>query len=154
MVISLLSWQSGGQSKGADRCFVDDLRSLFVCETMDVRFCCGRLLNQYDDSMGSHILGLQFYHKKILMTLAKGIGKPIKVDMYMGRFARVWVKIDLDQPVVGMLRLRETWYKVEYEGLHLLCTGMWWPLDPELYITKWQWRLLHLLLWLLKFQRR
>ncbi|XP_057440923.1 uncharacterized protein LOC130732924 [Lotus japonicus] len=71
-------------------------------------------------------LGLQFYHRKILMTLAKGLGKPIKVDMntvdmQKGRFARVCVEIDLNQPVVGMLRLRGTWYKIEYEGLHLLC---------------------------------
>ncbi|XP_057432706.1 uncharacterized protein LOC130725505 [Lotus japonicus] len=71
-------------------------------------------------------LGLQFYHRKILMTLAKGVGKPIKVDMntvdmHKGRFARVCVEIDLSEPVVGMIRLRGTWYKVEYEGLHLLC---------------------------------
>ncbi|XP_057443803.1 uncharacterized protein LOC130735952 [Lotus japonicus] len=56
-------------------------------------------------------LGPQWYHKKILMTLAKGVGKPIKVDMNTvdmnkGRFARVCVEIDLNLPVVGMLRLK------------------------------------------------
>ncbi|XP_057426142.1 uncharacterized protein LOC130719538 [Lotus japonicus] len=76
-------------------------------------------------------LGLQLYHRRILMTIAKGVGKPLKVDMNTvnmskGRFARVCVEIDLDQPVVGMLRLRGTWYKIEYEGLHLLCGGSGW----------------------------
>ncbi|XP_057452246.1 uncharacterized protein LOC130744070 [Lotus japonicus] len=71
-------------------------------------------------------LGLQFYKKNILMTMAKGVDTHIKVDlntvdMHKGRFARICVEIDLDQPVVGRIRLRGTWYNVEYEGFHLLC---------------------------------
>ncbi|XP_057451967.1 uncharacterized protein LOC130743755 [Lotus japonicus] len=72
-------------------------------------------------------LGFQFYDESILMTLASGVGEPIRVDtntvdMQRGKFARVCVEIDLDQPVIGMVGLRGTWYNVEYEGLHLLCS--------------------------------
>ncbi|XP_057451726.1 uncharacterized protein LOC130743491 [Lotus japonicus] len=72
-------------------------------------------------------LGMQFYDEDILMTLATGVGTPIKLDMTtadrrLGKFARICVEIDLDKPVVGMLRLRGTWYNIEYEGLHLLCS--------------------------------
>lgn len=31
------------------------------------------------------------------------------------------VEIDLNQPVVGKICVKGTWYKVEYEGLHILC---------------------------------
>ncbi|XP_057426286.1 uncharacterized protein LOC130719691 [Lotus japonicus] len=72
-------------------------------------------------------LGMQFYDEDILLTLATGVGTPIKVDMNtadmrLGKFARICVEIDLDKPVVGTLRLRGTWYNIEYEGLHLLCS--------------------------------
>ncbi|XP_057453177.1 uncharacterized protein LOC130745048 [Lotus japonicus] len=71
-------------------------------------------------------LGMQFYDEDILLTLATGVGTPIKVDIHtadmrLGKFARICVEIDLDKPVVGTLRLRGTWYNIEYEGLHLLC---------------------------------
>ncbi|XP_057447653.1 uncharacterized protein LOC130739394 [Lotus japonicus] len=72
-------------------------------------------------------LGMQFYDEDILMTLATGVGTPTKVDMTtadmrLGKFARICVEIDLEKPVVGMLRLRGVWYNIEYEGLHLLCS--------------------------------
>ncbi|XP_057451867.1 uncharacterized protein LOC130743650 [Lotus japonicus] len=72
-------------------------------------------------------LGFQFYDESILCTLATAVGTPIKVDMNTvdmecGKFARICVEIDLNQPVVGRIRLRKTWYNVEYEGLHLLCS--------------------------------
>lgn len=55
------------------------------------------------------------------------MGNPIRVDIRYtveasrGRFARVCVEINLNQPVVGCVWLRDHWYHVEYEGLHLLC---------------------------------
>ncbi|XP_057443947.1 uncharacterized protein LOC130736117 [Lotus japonicus] len=72
-------------------------------------------------------LGFQFYDESILVTLASGVGKSIQVDtntmdMQRGKFARICVEIDLDQPVIGMVGLRGTWYNVEYEVLHLLCS--------------------------------
>lgn len=38
-----------------------------------------------------------------------------------GRFVRLCVEIDLNQPVVGRVGVEGTWYNVEYEGLHLIC---------------------------------
>jgi hypothetical protein len=42
--------------------------------------------------------------------------------MARGRFAHVCVEIDLMNLVVGKVGFRNNWYKVEYEGLHVICT--------------------------------
>lgn len=72
-------------------------------------------------------LNLFFYDESILMALVAVVGKPIKVDsntldVRRGRFARVCVEIDLNKPVVGRVWLKGNWYRVEYEGLHRICT--------------------------------
>lgn len=72
-------------------------------------------------------LNLLYYSESVLMGLASVIGKPIRVDtntlnVEWGRFARVCVEIDLTQPVVGKYCLDDHWYRVEYEGLHLICS--------------------------------
>lgn len=71
-------------------------------------------------------LNLLYYNENILMGLASIIGKPVRVDqntvrIEKGRFARVCVEIDLTKPVIGKIWLRDHWYRVEYEGLHLIC---------------------------------
>lgn len=63
----------------------------------------------------------------MLLGIASVIGKPIRVDrntlnVERGRFARVCVEIDLTQPVVGKYCLDDHWFRVEYEGLHLICS--------------------------------
>ena len=37
-------------------------------------------------------------------------------------FARVCVEIDLDKLAIGKVWLKDFWYKVEYEGLHVMGT--------------------------------
>nr|KYP61063.1 hypothetical protein KK1_023487 [Cajanus cajan] len=69
-----------------------------------------------------------FYDESVLLTIASAIGKPVKVDlntlnMTRGRFPRVCVEINLNEPVVGRFFLNGVWYNVEYEGLHLLCSS-------------------------------
>ncbi|KAK7243144.1 hypothetical protein RIF29_37931 [Crotalaria pallida] len=71
-------------------------------------------------------LNLMFYDKSFLLGLASAVGVPNRVDMQTvnvtrGKFARVCVEIDLTMPVVGKVWFRDHWYKVEYEGLHLIC---------------------------------
>lgn len=71
-------------------------------------------------------LGLEFYDESVLLAFAAAVGKPIRVDVRTleatrGRFARVCVEINLDQPVVGQVWFRDRLFNVEYEGLHLLC---------------------------------
>lgn len=71
-------------------------------------------------------LGMEYYEKSVLLALATTVRRPIKVDINTveanrGRFAKVCVEIQLDQPVVGKVWFRGHWFQVEYEGLHLLC---------------------------------
>lgn len=67
-----------------------------------------------------------FFYEGFILAFASGIGKPIKVDMHTlrgarGCYARVCVEVDLNQPVAGKMGVNGQWYKVEYEGLHLIC---------------------------------
>jgi len=73
-------------------------------------------------------LNLVFYNESFLMAMASTIGKPIKVDLHTlnverGCFARICIEIDLDQLVLEKLWIKDNWYKVEYEGLHLICSN-------------------------------
>lgn len=73
-------------------------------------------------------LNLVYYDESFLLALASAVGKPIKVDrntlkVERGRFARICVEIDLNQPVVGKVWLNGYWYKVSYEGLHIICSN-------------------------------
>ncbi|XP_045792004.1 uncharacterized protein LOC123886756 [Trifolium pratense] len=73
-------------------------------------------------------LNLVYYDESFLMAMASAIGRPIKVDtntlkVERGRFARVCVEVDLTVPVVGKIWVNGHWYKVQYEGLHLICTN-------------------------------
>ncbi|XP_057417008.1 uncharacterized protein LOC130711420 [Lotus japonicus] len=72
-------------------------------------------------------LNVSFYDESYLMSAARVIGKPIRLDKNTlkaerGRFARICVEVDLDKPVVGKVCLENYWYKIEYEGLHVLCS--------------------------------
>lgn len=73
-------------------------------------------------------LNLVYYDESVLLALASAVGKPIKVDtntlkVHRGRFARICVEIDLSQPVVGKVWVDGYWYKVSYEGLHIICSN-------------------------------
>ncbi|XP_057444481.1 uncharacterized protein LOC130736701 [Lotus japonicus] len=72
-------------------------------------------------------LNVVFYDESYLLSIARAIGRPVKVDMNTlnaerGRFARICVELDLSLPVVGKVCLEGYWYKIEYEGLHVICT--------------------------------
>lgn len=56
-------------------------------------------------------LGMEYYDENVLMALASAVGKPIHLDIRTieasrGKFARVCVELDLNQPVVGKVRFR------------------------------------------------
>ncbi|GAU50505.1 hypothetical protein TSUD_409800 [Trifolium subterraneum] len=73
-------------------------------------------------------LNLVYYDESFLLAMASAIGRPIKVDtntmkVERGRFARVCVEVDLTVPVVGKIWVNGHWYKVQYEGLHIICTN-------------------------------
>lgn len=72
-------------------------------------------------------LNLLYYDESVLLGLASVMGRPIRVDqntlqVERGRFARVCVEIDLSKLLVGKFWLKDHWYRIEYEGLHLICS--------------------------------
>lgn len=71
-------------------------------------------------------LNVVFYDESFLMSVAKVIGTPIRVDMHTlrgdrGWFARICAELDLTKLVIGKIGIEDYWYKVEYEGLHIIC---------------------------------
>ncbi|XP_057432217.1 uncharacterized protein LOC130724970 [Lotus japonicus] len=83
-------------------------------------------------------LNVAFYDESFLMYVARAIGRPIKVDTNTlsgdrGRFARICVELDLTKAVIGRICTEDLWYKVEYEGLHIICTkcGCYGHRSPE-----------------------
>ncbi|XP_048596345.1 uncharacterized protein LOC125578102 [Brassica napus] len=74
----------------------------------------------------SHI-PVNFYHKAILMGIAKGLGRPIKVDLTTlkferARFARIYVEVNLNKPLKGTVMINGERYWVSYEGISTICS--------------------------------
>ena len=70
---------------------------------------------------------VSFYHNFVLMSVAQGLGRPIKVDLTTthferGRFARICVEVDLKRPLKGTLLVNGERYFVAYEGLTNICS--------------------------------
>ncbi|KAG7565101.1 hypothetical protein ISN44_As10g018210 [Arabidopsis suecica] len=71
-------------------------------------------------------LPVNFYHRAILMGIAGGLGKPVRVDMTTlkferARFARVYVEVHLKKPLKGTVLVNGERYYVSYEGLNNIC---------------------------------
>lgn len=82
-------------------------------------------------------LNLLYYDESFLMALASTVGTPIRVDkntlnVERGKFARICVEINLTKPVIGKMWVNGHWYKVQYEGLHIICAscGCYGALHP------------------------
>ncbi|KAG2330613.1 hypothetical protein Bca52824_001793 [Brassica carinata] len=70
---------------------------------------------------------VNFYHRSILMGIAKGLGKPIRVDLTTlnferARFARVCVEVNHAKPLKGTVMINGERYFVAYEGLSEICS--------------------------------
>lgn len=71
---------------------------------------------------------VNFYHRSILMGIARGLGKPVKVDLTTlnferARFARVCVEVNLMKPLKGSVMINGERYYVAYEGLTNICSS-------------------------------
>ncbi|MCH84794.1 hypothetical protein A2U01_0005630 [Trifolium medium] len=71
-------------------------------------------------------LPIEYYDKKILYFIGNRIGRTVKVDrttttQTRGKYARLCVEVDLTKPLLAMFQIKDRYYKVEYEGLHMLC---------------------------------
>lgn len=70
---------------------------------------------------------VNFYHKSILIGIAKELGKPFKVDLTMlsferARFARVCYEVNLKKPLKESIMINGERYFVSYEGLTNICS--------------------------------
>lgn len=70
---------------------------------------------------------VNFYHRSILMGIAKGLGKPVRVDITTlnferARFARICVEVNLAKPLKGTVLINGERYFVAYEGLSEICS--------------------------------
>ncbi|XP_058783386.1 uncharacterized protein LOC131658066 [Vicia villosa] len=71
-------------------------------------------------------LPVEYYDPKILYVIGNLVGNTIKVDKNTlqgerGKYARICVEVDLTKPLFAMFELKDKSYRVEFEGLHLLC---------------------------------
>ncbi|XP_061350262.1 uncharacterized protein LOC133295442 [Gastrolobium bilobum] len=69
---------------------------------------------------------LEFCVIPVLKLIGNSIGKVLKIDKTTslgdrGKFARLCVELDLSSPLRGEFILEEEVFKVEYEGLYLIC---------------------------------
>ncbi|KAJ4824826.1 hypothetical protein Tsubulata_039314 [Turnera subulata] len=71
-------------------------------------------------------LPLLYYDDELLTTFASAIGSPVKINSNTSLatralYARMCVEIDLSQPLVPVVRIQDEVFKVQYEGLHVIC---------------------------------
>jgi hypothetical protein len=71
-------------------------------------------------------LPIEYYDTKMLTFIGNRIGRTVKVDrttqtQARGKYARLCVEVDLTKPLLAMFQIKDRYYKVEYEGLHMLC---------------------------------
>ncbi|CAJ2632298.1 unnamed protein product [Trifolium pratense] len=72
-------------------------------------------------------LPIEFYDSEILHYIGNRVGKTVKVDkntlsQERGKYARLYVQVDLAKPLLAMFTVKNRKYNIEYEGLHMLCT--------------------------------
>lgn len=68
----------------------------------------------------------EFLDEEVIRLIAKEVGQPIKLDeMTMfasrGRYARMCVQVNIDQPLLTKIQIRDEFIHVEYEGLPTIC---------------------------------
>ncbi|XP_058782898.1 uncharacterized protein LOC131657527 [Vicia villosa] len=71
-------------------------------------------------------LPIEYYDARALSAFGDRIGSTLKVDkttikQERDKYARICVTVNLSKPLLAMLRIQGSSYKIEYEGLHLLC---------------------------------
>ncbi|XP_027184123.1 uncharacterized protein LOC113782432 [Coffea eugenioides] len=71
-------------------------------------------------------LPVEYYIEKFLMAVGNCVGKAIKVDQRTltaerGKFARIYVEVDLKKPLTPFIWVNQDLQRIEYEGLHQIC---------------------------------
>ncbi|XP_028067156.1 uncharacterized protein LOC114269963 [Camellia sinensis] len=71
-------------------------------------------------------LPIKYFQEKVLYTIAKQLGRPLKIDLTTsmatrGKFARVRIEMDLNKPLCPKFLLGKKSYSIEYESIHSFC---------------------------------
>ncbi|XP_056698681.1 uncharacterized protein [Spinacia oleracea] len=71
-------------------------------------------------------LPVEYYDKEALFCIAGLAGKPIRVDyatdkLTRARYARVFIEVDLDKPLITKVWVGGDWQTIAYENLDTLC---------------------------------
>ncbi|XP_058760028.1 uncharacterized protein LOC131633324 [Vicia villosa] len=71
-------------------------------------------------------LPVEYYDPKVVHVIGDRVGRTVKVDKNTlqterGKYARLCVEVDISKPLLAMFSIKNKSYKVEYEGLHMLC---------------------------------
>lgn len=86
----------------------------------------------YIDSMAIWLclphLPTEFYDSRILQRMGRRIGTLLKIDTctsasLWGRYAKIWVQIQMDIPVMASINIGGHHQEIEYEGEGILCTA-------------------------------
>lgn len=73
-------------------------------------------------------LPIEYYEPSTLRIIGETIGPVLRIDTYIaaetrGRFTRLCVQVNLDEPILKLLRMEGVVQPVQYEGLSSLCFG-------------------------------
>ena len=76
--------------------------------------------------MGSSELPVELYAETFLMRVGAKLGTMVKIDQTTsihsrGKFAHLCVEIDLRRKLVLVITALGREFKVQYEGLHMIC---------------------------------
>ncbi|CAI0421742.1 unnamed protein product [Linum tenue] len=71
-------------------------------------------------------LPMEYYRDEILYKLASCVGRPVRIDWRTGlattgRFARICIELNLNEPLVPKVWVANAWRQVEYEGITIVC---------------------------------
>lgn len=71
-------------------------------------------------------LPIEYYDSKVLHLIGNRVGRAVKVDKNTlqedrGKYVRFCMEVELAKPLLAMFTIKERKYKIEYEGLHLMC---------------------------------
>ena len=71
-------------------------------------------------------LPIEFYDRSVLKEIGSAIGSVLRIDAYMasgsrGSYARLCIQVDLEKPLINMVRIGKCRQSVLYEGISTLC---------------------------------
>ena len=76
-------------------------------------------------------LPIEFYDKEVLKEIGSAIGLVLRIDSYTasgsrGSYARLCVQVNLEKPLINMVRIGKCRQIVMYEGISTLCFSCGW----------------------------